>query len=207
MSGSKLSIILAACLHSVLVLSMVSSGRDGHGLIGYGISMYKPLCAYTCRDVLSSSTLDCSEHMHMSHDMHMGMGASTSPECYATDDAFLSSLAYCISTHCHNVSVWELEKYWTMNVAGKQPDQPLPKATYQQTLANITAAPKDTLIMSEDLNRTMIVPNEDYQSSFNAQGLFEKMERRHETYGYVPFAPSGAGGNRADSNQPSTASS
>ncbi|KAL8752683.1 MAG: hypothetical protein Q9184_005656, partial [Pyrenodesmia sp. 2 TL-2023] len=162
---------------------MVSTGRDGHGLIGYGISMYQPLCAYTCRDVISSSMLECSEHMHMSEGMHMGMGSSTSPECFATDDAFLGSLAYCISTKCHNAPVWQLEKYWSMNVAGKQPNQPLPKATYQQTLANITATPNDTLFKGEDLKRTMIISDEDYRGSFNAQGLFEKMEKRHETYG------------------------
>lgn len=142
----------------------------------------------------------------MSHGMDMEMESSTSPECFATDDAFLSSLAYCMSTHCHNVAVGELEKYWTMNVAGRALDQPLPKATYQQTLANITSAPKASLIKSEDLNRTLIVSEEDYQSSFNAQGLFEKMERRHETYGYELSTPSKVN-NRADSSLPSTASS
>ena len=163
----------------------MSPGRPNHGLIGYGISMYKPRCAYACRDVLSSSTLNCSEHMHMSEGMEMHMGSETSPECYAGDDAFLQTLAYCMSTHCQNVAVWRLERYWNMNVVGKQAAQPLPKATYQQTLANMTTNPVSPVVMGEDLNQAMMVSDEDYLGSYNAQGVFEQMERNHETYGCV----------------------
>ncbi|MCJ1265028.1 hypothetical protein MMC22_004903 [Lobaria immixta] len=186
-SSFKLSIIIvSACLHGLLVSS--STGRPGHGLIGYGISMYHPLCAFACRDVLSSSILNCSEPMDMSEmgmDMGMDMGSDTSPECYATDSIFLETLAYCMSTHCQDVAVWALEKYWNMNVAGNQLHQPIPKATYQQTLANMTTEPTDTLVMGESLNKTMIVPYEDYEASYNAQGVFEEMEENHEKYGIV----------------------
>lgn len=147
--------------------------------------MYKPLCAHACRDVLSTSMLNCSNHVHMAGSMGMDMGSDTSPECYATDDAFLQTLAYCISTHCQGVAVWSLERYWNMNVAGTSPGQPLPKATYQQTLTNITMKPTETLVVGEDLNKTMIVSDEDYKASYNAHGAFEKMERNHETYGFV----------------------
>ncbi|KAL8682102.1 MAG: hypothetical protein Q9186_001807 [Xanthomendoza sp. 1 TL-2023] len=196
MAGFKLSILVSAYLHLLLVSSMVSSGRHGHGLIGYGISMYNPLCAYACRDVLSSSTLNCSEHAHM-HDgmvmkrMAMGSETVTSPACYAADDAFLNTLAYCISTHCHHVPIWHLEKYWSMNVAGKQPDQPPPKATYQKTLAGLTTTPTDILVAGEDLSHTMIVSDEDYQGSFNAQAVFEDMEHTNERYG-IALLVSGA---------------
>ncbi|KAL8953431.1 MAG: hypothetical protein Q9222_000705 [Ikaeria aurantiellina] len=166
---------------------MTSTGRPGHGLIRYGISMYQPLCASTCRDVLSTSKLDCSE-MDMSGmdmDMDMGMGSETSPECHATDNAFLATLAYCISTRCQDVPLWNLERYWTMNVAGTSVDQPLPKATYQETLANMTTRPKDTLAVGGDLNRTMLVPDEDYRTSYRTHGVFERVETNHATYGQV----------------------
>ncbi|KAL8996294.1 MAG: hypothetical protein Q9169_004180 [Polycauliona sp. 2 TL-2023] len=114
---------------------------------------------------------------------HMDM--ETSPECYATDDNFLRTLAYCMSSHCQGVTFWDLERYWNLNVAGRQSDQPIPKATYQQTLARITTKPTDTLVLGEDLNQTMLVPDEDYQASYNAQGNFERMERRHEKYGII----------------------
>ena len=182
--------LLLVALYGLLVSSHVSTGRDGHGLIGYGISMYNPLCAYTCRDILSTSKLECSEETDMTH-MHGGMlrkrathmAIETPPECYASDNNFLRTLAYCMSTHCQGVAVWDLEKYWTLNVAGKQPDQPVPKATYQQTLARVPAAPIDTLVIGEDLNRTMLVSAEDYQASYNAQDVFERMEINHERYG------------------------
>ncbi|KAL9004309.1 MAG: hypothetical protein Q9188_002873 [Gyalolechia gomerana] len=187
MEGFKLSIIITACLHALLVSSMVSTGRPGHGLVGYGISMYNPQCAFACRDVLSTSILNCSEPADMSHGMgmEMSMESETSPECFATDDAFLSTLAYCITTHCQQVAAWKLEKYWNMNVAGRQPNQPIPKATYQRTLASIDTKPTYSLVVGGELNRTMIVSDEDYQESYNAQSVFEEMERNHETYGIV----------------------
>ena len=180
----KLSYVLSACFLVHMVSSM-SAGRPGHGLIGYGISMYKPLCAFTCRDVLSSSMLNCSVPMDEA-DMDMDMDSATSPECYSTDDAFLETLAYCMSTHCPDIAVWELEKYWRTNVAGTQLNQPIPKANYQQTLANITTEPTNTLVIGEELNKTMIISHEDYEASYNAHGVFEKMEVTHETYGCVP---------------------
>lgn len=187
MLGFKLSIAASVCLQVSHVFSMVPTGRVGHGLIGYGISMYKPLCAFTCRDVLSSSRLDCSPHMHASEgmEMDMHMASDTSPECYAADNAFLQTLAYCMSTHCQNMATWELERYWNMNAAGKQPNQPVPKATYQQMLASMTMEPRDTLVVGEDLNKTMLISDGDYRASYNAQGLFERMEVHHETYGCV----------------------
>ncbi|KAL9009203.1 MAG: hypothetical protein Q9173_005751 [Seirophora scorigena] len=187
MRNTILSVFVSVWIHALLVISHVSTGRDGHGLIGYGISMYKPLCAFVCRDVLSTSKLNCSEHSHMSDGMSvdMHMGSETSPSCYATDDAFLRTLAYCISNHCQDEATWDLERYWSLNVAGKQPDQPLPKATYQETLAEITSNPTETLVLGEELNQTMAVSEEDYEMSYNAQGLFEKMEVNHETYGII----------------------
>ncbi|KAL8659665.1 MAG: hypothetical protein Q9202_007018 [Teloschistes flavicans] len=185
MPKSKLNSLILVCAYILGVWSMVSTGRDAHGLIGYGISMYDPLCAFTCRDTLSTSILTCSEHVDMSMGMDMDMGSETSPDCFATNDAFLQTLAYCIFTHCQGLPVWRLEEYWTMNVAGTSAHQPLPKATYQQTLANITTRPAATLAVGEDLDNVMIVAGEDYEASYNAHGIFEKMERHHETYGII----------------------
>ncbi|KAL8977836.1 MAG: hypothetical protein Q9205_006444 [Flavoplaca limonia] len=192
MPNLHFSQLLLLCLYGLLVSSHVSTGRDGHGLIGYGISMYKPLCAYACRDVLSTSKLECSEETDMTH-MHGAMlkkrathtAIETSPDCYASDNNFLRTLAYCMSAYCQGVAIWDLEKYWTLNVAGRQSDQPVPKATYQQTLATLPTTPSDTLVVGEDLNRTMLVSAEDYQGSYNAQDVFERMERNHERYGIV----------------------
>lgn len=185
MLNFKLRIVLSACIHLRADLSMVSTGRPSHGLTGYGISMCKPRCAFACRDVLSSSMLACSESMDVSG-MEMHMSSDTLPECYATDDPFLKTLAYCMSTHCQDVAIWALEKYWNMNVAGTLPNQPILKATYQQTFSDMGTDPTDTLVINEELDKTMFVSQEDYEGSYNAQGVFEEMEGNHERYGCVP---------------------
>ncbi|KAL8764708.1 MAG: hypothetical protein Q9209_007919 [Squamulea sp. 1 TL-2023] len=189
MASFNLSALVSIFLHFLVVSSHVSTGRAGHGLIGYGISMYYPLCAYTCRAVLSASQLNCSELTHTHEGMvmkrEMGMSIETSPECYASDPNFLQTLAYCMSSHCQGVAVWDLEKYWYLNVAGRQPNQPVPKATYQQTAADILTQPKVTLVAGEALNQTMVISDEDYQASYNAQRMFEKMENNHERHGIV----------------------
>ncbi|KAF2687480.1 ferric reductase-like protein transmembrane component 4 [Lentithecium fluviatile CBS 122367] len=166
---------------------MGPDGRKGHGLIGYGIEMYNPLCAYSCRAVFSMSALNCSTMMGMEGmegmaDMAM---AETSPECYATDDAFLQSMAYCISAKCTDLSKWKLEKYWKDNIVGTAPVQPDPKSTYQETLSNITSPPTEAMTSGDALNKTMLVDEEGYLQNWNAMGSFEKAEGIHEKYSIV----------------------
>ncbi|KAF2493106.1 ferric reductase-like protein transmembrane component 4 [Lophium mytilinum] len=184
--ASRLSFLVAICLHSLLVAAMVSNGRRGHGLIGYGITMYDPPCAFACRDTISGSPLNCStEEMDMDG-MDMG-GASTEPECYATDDAFLQTLAWCISTHCQHVTAWKLEKFWRMNVAGHGAVQPDPKETYQQALAKVTKPPTEILVTGDPLNQTSLVTEDDWMANYNADSIFEIQEDTHERYGLVVF--------------------
>ena len=172
-----------------LILSLLVSldahqlcSASGHGLVGYGFTLYKPLCAWTCREVFSSSPLNCSEPMDMED---ADAELETLPECYATDDAFLQSLAYCLSTHCQNVAIWDLEEYWSKYVADYEPNQAIPKATYQQVSQNITTEPTDTLVLGEALNKTMMASDEDYEAAQNGLGNFEKMETNHATHGCV----------------------
>jgi hypothetical protein len=171
---------------NTLVSCMTSGGRSGHGLIGYGIDMYKPTCAFACRDSISSSTLKCTTTSDMTDmpgmDMDMGSG-ETEPDCYATDDAFLQTLAWCISIHCKDVPEWKLERYWMMNVPGNAAVQPIPKHTYQETLAMIIIAPTETLVGGEPLNKTSMVSEDDWLSNFNADSEFEVQEATHERYG------------------------
>ncbi|OQV06948.1 hypothetical protein CLAIMM_11446 [Cladophialophora immunda] len=175
---------------------MTSSGRAGHGLIGYGINMYFPYCCTACRNVLSGSQLNCSEVMEMEDMGGMDMGGGefmTMPECYATDDAFLQSLALCISQRCpkdpneHDLEGWQIEKWWAMNVVGSAAVQPDPKESYAKALAKVTTVPTETLVAGDPLNRTMLVSVEDYQPNWNADKIFEHIEILHERYGLVVF--------------------
>ncbi|OAP64954.1 hypothetical protein AYL99_00926 [Fonsecaea erecta] len=176
---------------------MTSSGRAGHGLIGYGINMYFPYCCTACRNVLSGSKLNCSEATEVEDMSGMDMsgdgGFTTMPQCYATDDAFLQSLALCISQRCpqdareHELKDWQIEKWWAMNVVGSAAVQPDPKESYAEALAKVTTVPKETLMAGDPLNRTMLVSVEDYQPNWNADKIFEHIEILHERYGLVVF--------------------
>src|ERR1700753_2324525 len=113
------SLFLASLL-VVPSMGMTTVGRPGHGLMGYGITMYRPVCTYACRDTIADAELVCGTWSVMDG-MNMSMA---SPECYATDDAFLQTLAYCIHTRCpgpkekeRDVPLWKIEKWWTENVA------------------------------------------------------------------------------------------
>ncbi|KAF4624025.1 hypothetical protein G7Y89_g14150 [Cudoniella acicularis] len=181
-------------LHIFSAQCMVSTGRYGHGFIGYGINMYDPNCAYSCRAVISDSALNCSTYADMSGMTAMnatemaaeGMTASTSAECYATDDIFLQTLAYCLYIRCDDtVSIPGRESWWYANVAGRASDQPGPKWSYQESLAKVTSPPTETLVNGDPLNTTSMIYDSDYIQNWNAQQVFEKQEIIHERYGSV----------------------
>ncbi|KAF2812738.1 uncharacterized protein BDZ99DRAFT_569364 [Mytilinidion resinicola] len=178
--------LVAICLNSLLATAVVSNSRRGHRLISYGITMYKPTCAFACRDTISGSPLNCStEEMEMGS-MDMG-GASTGPECYATDESFLQTLAWCISTHCQGVTVWKLERFWRMNVAGNGAVQPDPKETYQRALAKVTNPPTEILVTGDPLNKTSLVTEDDWIANYNVDSISEIQEDTHERYCLVVF--------------------
>ncbi|OAG43203.1 hypothetical protein AYO21_02489 [Fonsecaea monophora] len=194
---SRLVALLFTSTYFLTAQCMTSSGRAGHGLIGYGINMYFPYCCTSCRNVLSGSRLNCSEVMEMDDMGGMDMGGGgdfmTMPECYATDDAFLQSLALCIHQRCpndpneYNLKDWQIEKWWAMNVVGSAAVQPDPKESYAEALAKVTTLPTETLVAGDALNRTMLVSIEDYQPNWNANTIFEHIEILHERYGLVVF--------------------
>lgn len=182
----KISLFTTLCLNVLLAAGEGDSNVVRHGLIGYGISMYKPVCAFSCRAVVSGATLSCSTEemggMSMSG-MSMGMAAETSAECYSTDDSYLQTVAWCMSTRCKDVPVSDLEQYWEINVVGDQKVQPKPKESYQQALASVKGAPTEAMVSGNPLNKTSLVGDDDYDSNLNALSAFESFEDSHERYG------------------------
>lgn len=156
----------------------------GAGLIGYGQWWYDPQCCFACRAVIASAPLDCPDHGGMD-DMDGGMdmtsGSPMAP-CVAQNDAFLSTLAYCINSTCpaENVPSWKIEKYWADEATG---DPVIPaKGTYGAILANITDAPDRVWESDQVLNFTArLSPDDlDFQRSFNE--LFDWEEYMQATY-------------------------
>ncbi|KAL2845523.1 ferric reductase like transmembrane component-domain-containing protein [Aspergillus pseudoustus] len=179
-------------------------GRRRHGFVGYGISMYNPPCAYACRASISNPlnctiTSDSDMHLHTrkrahghsdtAEDLPMGDGwmveASPSPECYATNDAFLQSLGFCIHSHCTTESTSTLQKYWEMNVAGTMPGQPLPKMSLEDAFQVINGTPPAIANSSVILYSTGAVSDEAYMVEYRTLTTFERLETTHARYGLV----------------------
>lgn len=190
----------AVCaLLTVLAIPVVgmATGRAGHGLIGYGISMYKPPCAHACRATITNP-LNCTvssdpyANEGMDMDMHMDgmqMGDgwmvedAPSAECYATNDAFLQTLALCMHAHCTTESIATLERYWEMNVAGSNADQPLPKETYQEALGAVNGTPSVISNSSSVLQSAGYIPETLYALQYRTLTVFEEIETSHIRYG------------------------
>lgn len=182
-----LLLVSISSLLCVPVLAHVSTGREGYGVIGYGITMYDPPCAYACRDTVSGWMLDCRDEHHDMDGMDMGgmhMG-SPSPECLTTNDPFLRTLAWCIHTHCpDDVRNSTLEEWWEMNVAGRQKDQPLPKYSYQAAISQVEKEPPTTVLDSEvTLNVTSLVDEDSFLANYNGDNGFQIMEILNERLG------------------------
>lgn len=106
----------------------------------------------------------------------------TEPDCYATDDAFLQTLAWCLSSRCEDVPAWKLEKYWIENAVGTLAVQPDPKETYQQALDKIEGSPTAEYTTGS-LNQTSVVADDLWQTAYNTDTIFGDQESMQEGFG------------------------
>jgi hypothetical protein len=181
---SKALLCLTALATAALAMIASAATRYNHGFVGLGIDAFEPPCAFACRDSISGATLKCStvEEMHGMEGMDMGM-ATTAPDCYATDDAFLQTLAWCVKSRCEGLPDWKLEKYWKENVAGAFAVQPDPKMSYRQALGEIEGTPAGLYNESGVLNSTSVVAESLWFPAYNNDVVFKRQEIQHERYG------------------------
>jgi hypothetical protein len=117
-------------------------------------------------------------------DMDMGgmtMMGTTNDECYATNTAWLQTMAYCIQQNCR-VDGYPAEKqakcFSTQAVAGAS------KPTFQDSLP----ATAPTVELSKDavwLNVTSLVNRDVYYNTHGTLGEFARSEYIHTRYAYV----------------------
>ncbi|RSL58226.1 hypothetical protein CEP54_007886 [Fusarium duplospermum] len=171
------------------VWAHVTTGRERYGVIGYGVVMYDPPCAFGCIDTVKGWTLDCKDDHGMGeHSSSMHMAAAT-PECKATNDPFLQTMAWCFHTHCVDVKNSTLENIWEMEIVGRLKVQPTPKYSYQVALSLAAKDPPTEVVDSEEvLNRTSLVDEDAWLGNFNGDNGFEEMEILAERYGIVLMA-------------------
>lgn len=154
-----------------------------HALIGISIDMYKPSCAHGCRRAIRNVRIGCTG------DVPMEAGGpsvpTTSAECFATDDNFLTTLAWCMKEACweerQQPEVWELERYWSEKASGSADVHP--KWAYWETLERIKEPPVLATNGSGLLNFTGIVPRDLWMINKLSLEAFEKQEALHNYYG------------------------
>lgn len=172
----------------LLLLAQLSSGAVAvkHGVIGMGISMYKPVCAYACHDSLASLWLNCTTFSTGSDDMagmdmkllkRMDMGeeaaATTSMECVASNMPWLQTLAYCLKDRCGIDGVGEkkiAKAYSTLSMSDT--------AVYSDMLP-ATAPTTELEADAMWLNETSLVNYDLYFSNRQTLQEFEYQEDTH----------------------------
>ncbi|KAK7225229.1 hypothetical protein V2G26_013232 [Clonostachys chloroleuca] len=118
LDAAKKSLLALLSLSGARLASAQSSGRPGHGLVGYPIIMYQPECAHACRSALPRSSIPCDIHLNGHH------SSTVSAECLALSEPYLFSAAWCIYTHCpdEKVAVSTLETFWETELVGRELD-------------------------------------------------------------------------------------
>jgi len=158
------------CLLVSLVSTLVSSafGWQTQALVGFGLYTYEPVCGETCLRAFQGYMLDCTVMNHDSNGMMMGMMATT-PECYGSDTAFLTSVAYCMSVKCPewNVRASKLEVLWEEQITGHL--YIVPKWSYGEALAHVNPLPPKYQLTGNDtvLNVTSLVNPTVYVAQWN----------------------------------------
>ncbi len=169
---------------SPILLLLSISLPPSFALIGHGVKMYSPSCAFACRAAIASAPLSCStDGGHGSHMGH-GEGVMTTPECRAGDTPFLTTLAWCMHSTCaqFNIEVWKLEKYWRDKATGDAAI--IPKWEYGQALQQAIRPPRREVKKNETLNVTATVPHDSWDAERRTLEHFEGQETLHARYGY-----------------------
>lgn len=152
--------------------------------------MYKPPCAYACRDMISGAMLDCPES---TEDHHAGMdmdGMSmkkrhghedpATPACRSQNLPWLTTLAYCISQKCSTVENSKLEWFWENKASDGDSDEPIvPHWTYGETLMFVNGTPTALYDSEEVLNSTVLVDEESYMADYLTIDDFARGEAIH----------------------------
>jgi len=139
--------------------------------------MYEPPCAFACKGVLSECRLNCSAP---SND---GSEFETSADCFASNDAFLQSLAWCTNSHCEGEKGWNIERFWEVDAVGEGMEQPEPKYGYRVALSMIVGEPGEILGRNVSLGVVGAVIEEEWKEVYSSMRTMAWVETQHSKYG------------------------
>lgn len=186
-------LLLTACLNCLCCVAAhgAPSRNTGTGLVGFGISMWQPSCAYACQRLLALSPLECSTEgrrrdvaLRARHGGHED-NFNTSPDCYSNNHAFLVSLAWCMHQKCsdadHHAELWRLEKFWATD-AVPESHRP-PNYTYAQALQLADGGLKPLISKGDHLDEPSSLSQADYEAVQSWIEDYSRIEEQHARYG------------------------
>lgn len=108
----------------------------------------------------------------------LGLKPITTPLCYASDPAYLGSLAWCINSRCGDLALWQEEEWWATMATGN----PTMRTTWSFQDALPGNEPNATMVRNKPLEVVSKVTNRYYQKSWNAYAESERVEKEGSEY-------------------------
>ena len=175
-------------------LLLVSAQANAELIIGLGSDAGFPICAVACARTLAQNSLVCS-----SVDSYSTLGLNshvvTTPECYAGDTFYLTTLAYCLRIRCEyaKLKTSQLEEWWE----GATPVEPAtavngkkvlatPKWGYFESLDKIEKTPTQVVMPGQALNFTALVDDTAYRFQLVSNESEVPAVKAQARYGCVP---------------------
>jgi hypothetical protein len=165
---------MAKLLCVVLAFASLSQAQDGKGMLGLNIKKYNPVCASACTSSTQTAKLSCSKITDSK--------TSTPPQCYATNEPYLTTNAYCIQQHCNGQSIELLEFFWRNKITASSGNPPYPKWTYQETLGHIVGKPQGTVVAKKSLNATSKIPDDTWNKYRNTYAMDMAYQKKESLY-------------------------
>lgn len=138
-------------------------------LIGYGTVVYNNLCAYACRFAVPTA-LDCPEFAGM-NDTEISLQYPT-PECFAQDAPYLTSVAWCIHQTCEaDTKLSVIDEFWEKDVFyGADDPGVVVKYSYYEALAKVNRSSPPEPMGETDLvlNRTVEITQDVWIGYYNS---------------------------------------
>jgi len=178
-------------LRVVLLFSFFSNhyaafAKRAQGLVGFGITLYgNKACPYSCMVGTYYNRLNCSYTPEEVAAKGLETWESTPPECYASDEAYLTTIALCYNEFCKGLSfVEKTELYQTLTVGwGEEGESTLePKMSYEMALMSIKYPVDDIMEEDGNLTRTARTPADLIEKYMNAYLAYEDAEVGNSRY-------------------------
>lgn len=169
-------------LFTFVVTLFLAAVAQGELLLGYGTKLYDVQCAWACRLAMPYA-LECPEYANMTAEEKAA--AYPSNECFLNDEPYLTTMAWCIHSHCPSTTqFWKIAKVWDTELVYNQ-DGAVANLTYQQALDKVDEKnpPKPLSADEVVLNRTISFTEEFYTSYMNAVISLIEVSTEESRYG------------------------